>query len=262
MVLGVGEPVHEREQAAGRRNRPGDVDRLAGRANVPAQQRRGADRGDEREGEIHEQRPAPRQGLGEHAAEQQPDSGTGAADRPPDPKRRAPLARIGERRAHQRQRRGCHQRREHALQPARRHENPEALCRAAESRRGAESDGARDEQPLAAEQITDPPTGEQQAAERERVRGHDPLPAVVGEMQRLLRRGQRDVDHRNVEHDHQLRDPEDREDPPTPRGNRVPAPAAVGSACATSCCCLLGHSKLLPGCRRYVSWLPGCALAV
>ena len=110
----------------------------------------------------------------------------------------------------------------------------EALRRAADYRRGGESDRAGDKQPLAAEQIAEPPTGEQQAAERQRVRGHDPLAAVVGEMQRLLCRGQRDVDHRNVEHDHQLRDPEDREDPPAARAERRPRPRShVIALCAT-----------------------------
>ena len=80
--------------------------------------------------------------------------------------------------------------------------------------------------------FTDPPTSEQQAAERERVRGHDPLSTVVGEMQRLLRRGQRDVDHRNVEHDHQLREPEDREDPPSSRVNGVSGLPALSCSSA------------------------------
>ena len=62
-----------------------------------------------------------------------------------------------------------------------------------------------------------------QAAERERVRGHHPLAARRREAKRLLRRGQRDVDDRRIEHDHQLRDTDHREHRPAPRGFRLAA---------------------------------------
>ncbi len=62
--------------------------------------------------------------------------------------------------------------------------------------------------PLAAEEIAELAAQQQQAAEGEGVGGDDPLPAVGREVQRALRRGQRDVHDRRVEHDHQLRDPE------------------------------------------------------
>src|SRR5437588_691034 len=81
---------------------------------------------------------------------------------------------------------------------------------------GREPARAADKRPLAAEQIADPSAEQQQAAERQRVCGDDPLAIAVGEVQRLLRRGERDVHHRRVEHHHQLRDPKDREDPPAP----------------------------------------------
>ena len=60
------------------------------------------------------------------------------------------------------------------------------------------------------------PAEQQQAAERERVGRDDPLARAVGEAQRVLRGGQRDVHDGGVEHDHQLRDAEDREDRPPP----------------------------------------------
>ena len=69
--------------------------------------------------------------------------------------------------------------------------------------------------PLAAEQVAEPAAEQQQAAERERVRGDDPLALVVAEAEVLLGRGQRDVHDGRVEHDHQLSDAEDREDHPT-----------------------------------------------
>ena len=58
-----------------------------------------------------------------------------------------------------------------------------------------------------------PAAEQQQAAERQRVGGDDPLAVVVGEAEVGLRRRQRDVHDRRVEHDHQLGEAEHGEDP-------------------------------------------------
>ena len=63
----------------------------------------------------------------------------------------------------------------------------------------------------------EPPAEQQQAAEGQRVGGDDPLPLVVGEVQRVLGGGQRDVHDGRVEHDHQLGESEHREDAPASR---------------------------------------------
>jgi len=63
--------------------------------------------------------------------------------------------------------------------------------------------------------VADPSAEQQQRAERQRARSDDPLAVVVAEPQRLLSRRQRDVHDRRVEHDHQPRDAEDRQDQPT-----------------------------------------------
>ena len=76
------------------------------------------------------------------------------------------------------------------------------------------------ESPFAPEQITELAAQQQQAAERQRVGGDDPLPVSCGEMKGLLRGGQRNVDDRCVQHHHQLRGPEQREHGP---------PVGVGS---------------------------------
>ena len=49
--------------------------------------------------------------------------------------------------------------------------------------------------------------------------GDDPLPVGGAEVQGLLRAGQRDVHDRGVQHDHQLREQQDREDRPAARGS-------------------------------------------
>ena len=50
-----------------------------------------------------------------------------------------------------------------------------------------EADQAGDERPLAAEDVTDLAAEQQQAAERQRVGGDDPLAVGVAEVERLLR---------------------------------------------------------------------------
>ena len=77
-----------------------------------------------------------------------------------------------------------------------------------------EAGEADDEGALAAEEVAEAAAEQQQAAEGERVGGDDPLAVVVGEAEVLLRGGQRDVHDRRVEHDHQLRDADEREDQP------------------------------------------------
>ena len=161
------------------------------------------------------QAPAPVERLGQRAAEQQPDRAAHAGDRGVDAERLAALGRVGERRRQQRQRRGREQRAEHALQRAGADEHAEALGRAARGGGAGEAEQAGDERPLAAEQVGDPAAEQQQAAERERVGGDHPLAVVVGEAEVALGGGQRDVDDRHVEDDHQLGDPDHRQDQPS-----------------------------------------------
>ena len=143
---------------------------------------------DRRKDEVDVHAVAPAERLGEHAAEDQSDRGPAAGDRAPDPERLVALARVSEGGRHQRQRGRRKQRRECALERARGGEHPERLGGPADGGRGREPGQAGDERPLAPQQIRDPAAEQQQAAERQRVRGHDPLPIRVGEMQRPLRR--------------------------------------------------------------------------
>ena len=67
---------------------------------------------------------------------------------------------------------------------------------------------------LAAEQIRRAATEQQEAAERDHVRGHDPLQARLGEVQVAADRRQRDVDDRRVDDRHEVRDRQQRERAP------------------------------------------------
>ena len=231
--LGAREPVDDREQPGGRRDRAGDVDPGGQVASRLVQEGEPAERRGDREAEVDEHGPAPVQILGEHAAEQQPDRGAGAGDRAVDAERLAALGRVGERGREQRQRRGGEQGAEGSLERPGADEDLEAARGAGERRGAGEPEQADDEGALAAEDVADPPPEQEQAAEGERVGGDHPLAAVVGEAEVGLGRRQGDVDDRRVEDDHQLRQAEDGEDPPAAGSGWLWLPVTYAAPCVS-----------------------------
>ena len=131
---------------------------------------------------VDVQAPAPGQDLGERAAEYQPERGATAGDRTEDPERCGPVGRPLERHRQQPQRRGCEQRAECPLERSGGHEHAEGLGQPADRRGDREPDQAGDQGPLAPEQITELAAQQQEAAERQRVGGDDPLPALGREI--------------------------------------------------------------------------------
>jgi hypothetical protein len=126
-------------------------------------------------------------------------------------------------------------------------------------RGGGEQRHAGDEHLAAAEQVGGAAAEEQEAAEGQRVGVDDPLQVVLGEVQRVLDRRQRDVHDRRVEDDHELDRREEHQGAPAagigsvaghcapPRlkflchkpynGDGVPVPVSIrnpGSACQRS----------------------------
>ena len=177
--------------------------------------------GEAGEDQVHVQAPAPGQVLGQDPAEHQADRAAGADDRAVDAERLAALLRVAERRGQDRQGGGREQRAERALGGACRHQHAEAGGRPADGRRGGEAERAGQERDLAPDQVAQPPAEQQQAAERQRVGGHHPLPVHGGEAQGPLRGRQRDVHDRGVQHDHELGEGDGAQDQP---------PAGVGGA--------------------------------
>ncbi len=80
-----------------------------------------------------------------------------------------------------------------------------AVGEAADKRRGREQNEAVDEHAAAPEQVRGAAAQQQEAGERDGVRVDDPLKIDLGEVQRVADRGQRDVDDRDVENHHELR---------------------------------------------------------
>jgi hypothetical protein len=188
------------------------------------QQHRAAGERHPGEEQVHIQRPPPGQVLGQRAAGQQARRAAGRGDRPVDAERLAAVLRPGERGGQQRQRRRHQQRRERALAGPRGYQHGEADRGAADGRHPGEPGQAGQERRLPPQQVSQPATGQQQAAERQRVRGDHPLPAGGSEIQRPLRRRQRDVHHRQVQDHHQLRQADHAQDQPPP----VPGTAGRG----------------------------------
>ena len=118
------------------------------------------------------------------AAEEQPDRAAAAGDGAEDAERLAALGRVGERRGQQR--RAPPGRAARRTRPAARGRRPARRSSGPRRRRPTrgEAEQAGDEHPLAAEQVADPAAEQQQAAERQRVGGDDPLAVVVGEAER------------------------------------------------------------------------------
>ena len=97
----------------------------------------------------------------------------------------------------------------------------------AEERRGREQHDAGEEHAAAAEDVGCAPSEQQEPAERDRVRGHDPLQVVAREVEVLPDRRQGHVHDRDVEDGHEVR----RAD----HGERLPAARIeLGHLCSPS----------------------------
>ena len=96
---------------------------------------------------------------------------------------------------------------------------PSLQARAAEERADGEDDEADHEHTPPAEEVGEAPAEEEEASEDERVGGDHPLQVLLREPEVGLDRGQRDVDDRDVEHDHELHHAEQQQrDPLAPVG--------------------------------------------
>jgi hypothetical protein len=214
----VGEAKDDEEQPGTGQNGAGPVHpRRVGRA-AAADVSHGARHRYRGEDQVDEQRVAPGQVLGEDPAEDQAHRAAADGDRAEDSEGLAPLTGILER-ADQGAKRGWREDgAEGALQGPGHHEHHERDGGAPDRGGDGEPDQARDKDPLAAVHVAEPAAHQQQAAEGKGVGRHHPLPVTVREPQRLLRRRQRDVDDRGVEHDHELGDSHHGQDHPAPVG--------------------------------------------
>jgi hypothetical protein len=145
----------------------------------------------------------PVDGLGEHAAGEQPDGAAGRGDEAVDADRLGLLPRLGEHRDDHPEHHGRGQRAADALDEARRDQHALGLGGRAQHRGDREHGQADEEDAPLAEQVAQAAGQQQQAAERDQVGVDHPGEAALREAEVVLDRGQRHVHDRRVEHDHE-----------------------------------------------------------
>ncbi len=172
------------------------------------------------DGDVDEKDPVPVERVGEHAPEEHADRAAAGGDEPEDAHRLRSLRRFREQGDDERERDRGDDRPADALHRARGDEEALRARQAAADRCDGEQRDPRQEHPPVPDDVAEPPTEEQEPAERQQVCVHDPRERLLGEAEVLPDRGKRHPDDRHVEHDHQVAQAED--------DQREPASAGIG----------------------------------
>jgi hypothetical protein len=205
-VDGVDHRIDEQRESRRDAHGTGDVEALGAALGATLQeQSRGERRRNQADRDVDEQHPAPGQAAREDPAEQHAGRAAGARDGAPDAERAVALGAFGERGRDDRKRRRRDDRRAESLDCARDDQPRLRLGQATGQRSEREHDQPDHEHAPAAEQVGETPAEQKEAAEREGVGVHDPREVVAREVQVGADRGERDVDDRRVDHDHELR---------------------------------------------------------
>ena len=208
---GLGEPVDQGDEAQRGGDRAGDVVAGVAAGARLGDQGAGEQGGHDGDRSVHRQAPAPREVLGQDAAEQQAQGGAATGDRAHDAEGLGALLRVVEADADQGQGGGREEGGEPALEGAGSDEQPQVGGQAADERGQGEAAEADEEGPLATPVVRDAPAEQQEAAEGQGVGGDDPLHVRGGDLQVGRGAGDREVHDRRVEDDHQLGDGDDRQ---------------------------------------------------
>jgi hypothetical protein len=215
------EPVHQSKHATGRENSPGHIEATARRFGLAlinqARDQRDRDGGDRR---VDEEDPAPVEVRDDDSRENHADHGAEPCQAGPDAERARPFLRFGEQQRDERQRGRRGKRFARALREAARDEHPLTLRCAAHDGRDGEQPGPDQEQTSSAQEVADATTEQQKPTRHQCVPVDDPREAAGGEVKGFLDRGQRDIHHGDVDHDHELHERENCQRLPAPRVER------------------------------------------
>ncbi len=205
---------------------------------------------------VDEEDPVPVDRLGDHSAREQPDRPAGRGDERIHADRLGLLARAREHRHdhpqdHRRGHRAAdplHEAGDHQHRPVRAtpHSSEASVNRLMPAQ----------EHPSPTDQVAEPSGQQQQAAEGDQVGVHDPGQRGAREVKLFLDRGQRDVDHRHVEHDHQHPRRTARTAPPSASGSSVAAAAHRASSMHAPPSSARRASRGSPACRARAA--PAC----
>ena len=169
---------------------------------------------------VDEEDPLPAQQLGQHAAEQHPGRAAHGAHRAPVAERAVALVALVEGGGDDRQGGRRHHGAAEPLDRARGGQHALARRQAAGQRGGREEQQPGHEHAPAAEQVGGAAAEEQEAGEGQRVGVDHPLQVDGREAEVVADRRQRDVDDRDVEDDHELREAGQGQDPALASGVR------------------------------------------
>ena len=212
------ERVDEQGEACRDRDRTRHVEAACGILDAALTQQTGCQR-DRREADrdVHVEHPLPAEILGEDASEQHPHCASRTRDRTPHAERLVALGTLGEGGREDRERGRRDHRRTEALHGSGADQEP-ARAREPARERGRDEDAEPDhEEPPPAEQVGRAATEQKESAEGQRIAACDPLQVRGREVERALDRRQRDVDDRDVDHEHELRRAEQSERDPAAR---------------------------------------------
>ena len=165
------------------------------------------------DGHVHEEDPFPADARGDDAADDRPDRHGCAGHGAVDAEGGAALLAV-ERLRDERERGGEHHRPADALDAAEEVELERARGQPAGGRGDGEDDEADGEHEPAPEQVRERARGQQEGGERERVGVDHPLQVLEARVQRALDVGQRDVDDRDVQEQHEDRHADGDQGPP------------------------------------------------
>ena len=169
------------------------------------------DRCREADRRVDQQHPPPAGLLRDEPAKERAGGASGAVHRSPEGDRAVALGPGGERGGDDRQRRGRHRGAAEALDRTRQDQHPTRGRESAAQGRQPEQQQRGDECPTLPQDVRGTSGEHQEAREHDRVSVDDPLQVRRGEAQALLNRRQRDVDDREIEDHHELRDAADAE---------------------------------------------------
>jgi hypothetical protein len=164
----------------------------------------GGQQGDDADGHINKENPAPPRPLGEHAAQKEPDGSAPSRDGAPDGKGAIACCAFRKRDEQDGEGGGRDDGAAQSLDTARDLQHEGGLRQATDQRSTREEREPGHENDAATEKIRGPSPEEEEAGKDQRVGIDDPLQIHLREVQGGLDGRERNVDHHGVHDDHQL----------------------------------------------------------
>ena len=182
-LVALGDREHQGPQTGRDQDGAESVEAADAGVSALAQQQGHEGQGDESDGDVDEEDPLPRQGVGQYPAEQDAGSGSEATDGTPHAERDVAVTTLLEGGHQDRQGGGRDGGRAETLQGSRADQGRLGPGETAEQRADGEGEDADDEDPSSAEDVGAAAAEQQEAAEDQGIRADDPLQVGLREVQ-------------------------------------------------------------------------------